>query len=117
MKVRSNCRESENQSRLLSGDKLNAFNAFVHLCGNKFTHCAFAGAAIKITPVFSQHFAWATCASVHRSFGGFLIDIVADANDHENDLQQVRMIVKRNAIDSQVQMGAGCFPALLMILT
>ena len=103
MRVRNICRESANQSRLLGGDKFNSFNALVHFGGNKRAHGAFALATIKIAPVFGQHLARAARARIHRSFGGFFIYTVADANDHENDLQHVRMIVKCDANGLQLQ--------------
>ena len=87
MKVRSNCSETANQSRLLSCDKLNAFNALVHFGGDKFAHGAFALSAIKLAPILGQYFTWAARTSINRRAGFLLVNIVADANDHESHLQ------------------------------
>ena len=94
MKVRSNCSESANQSRLLSGDKVNTFNAFVHFVGNERAHRAFAFPAIKITSILGQHLTRAARASVYGFARRLAVNVVADANDHENYLHHVRMIVK-----------------------
>lgn len=103
MRVRNICTASANQSRLLSSDKFNSFNALVHFGGNKRAHRAFALAAIKIAPVFGQHLTRAARTCINRSFGGFFINTVADANDHENDFQHMRMIVKCDANGLQLQ--------------
>ena len=44
----------------------------------------------------------APCASFDSVADTFFINVAADANDHANDLQHVRMIVKN---DSQLQLG------------
>lgn len=94
MKVRSNCRESENQSRLFSGDKINTFNAFVHFGREEISHRAFALSAIIIAPVFKQDLTRAARAGVYRVAGGFFVNAVANADYHktmiaacENDCQ------------------------------
>jgi hypothetical protein len=84
MKVRSNRTESENQSRLFSGDKTNTFNAFVHFSREETSHRAFALSAIIIAPVFDQDLTGAARAGVDRVASSFFINAVADANYHKN---------------------------------
>lgn len=116
MKVRSNCTESANQSRLFRGDKINAFNALIHLSGNKRAHGTFALSAIKIATIVREHFAWATRTGIHRYFSGFVINAITYANDHETHMQRVRMIVKCGASDLQVQAAMVRFGALGRVL-
>lgn len=87
MIVRNNLRESANQSRLLSGNKLCFYKIFVHFGRNERAHCAFAFAAIKIASIVKKNFTRAACASINGRFGRFFIDTITDANDHENSLQ------------------------------
>ena len=87
MKVRSNCSESANQSRLLSRDKVLSFNAFIHFSGDKLTHGTFACSAIKIATILTQNLNWAACTVIDGLARAFLVDVVANANDHENYLQ------------------------------
>ena len=94
MKVRSNCSETANQSRLFSRDKINAFNAFVHFGNKEISHGAFAGAAIKVAAIFRQYLTRTARTGINGRAGFLLVDIVANANDHESHLQQMRMIVK-----------------------
>jgi hypothetical protein len=69
---------------------------------NCFTHGASALAAIEFTSVMRLYRLRAARASFNGFANAFFIDTSADANDHANDLQQVRMIVKN---DSQLQFG------------
>lgn len=87
MKVRHILRETANQSRLLSGDKVNTFNAFIHFGSDKLTHGTFACSAIKIAAILAQNLNWAACTVIHGLAGAFLVDIIANANDHANYLQ------------------------------
>ena len=109
MRVRNICSASANQSRLFSRNKSNCFNAFVHFLGEKLSHGAFAGSAIKIASIFEQHVTRATCAGIDSLARALFVNVVANANDHETDVQYMRMIVKCDAIDSQVQVGAFLF--------
>lgn len=93
MIVRGICSALENQLRLLSSDKHFIFKAFVHFRGDKATHFAFAFAAIKIAAIVAQDVTGPTRTCVNRGASGFFINTVADANDHENDLHHLRMIV------------------------
>ena len=68
---------------------------------NRFTHGATALSAIKAVTMMGLHGLWASRASFHRVANAFFIDIAANANDHANDLQHVRMIVKN---DSQLKL-------------
>lgn len=95
MIVRNICSESANHSRLLGGNKINTFNALIHLGGDKFPHGAFAFSAIKITPIMGQNFPGPPGASVYGSFGCPSVNVVTDANDHENHLQEEKNIVKQ----------------------
>ena len=94
MIVRYILTESANQSRLFRSNKLNCFNALVHFSRDKLTHSAFARTAIKRAAIVRQHSLRTACASVYRRFGGFAVYVVADANDHRDELMQMRMIVK-----------------------
>ena len=85
--MRSNCSASANQSRLLSGDKVNTFNAFIHFGGDKLTHGAFACSAIKFATILAQNLNWAACTVIDGLACALFVDVVANANDHENYLQ------------------------------
>ena len=87
MRVRNICSASANQSRLLSGNKSNCFNALVHFLGEKLAHGAFAGSAIKIATILAQNITRATCTGIHSLARALFVDVVANANDHENNLQ------------------------------
>lgn len=87
MKVRNSLRESANQSRLLSGDKLNIFRVLVHFRRDERTHSAFALAAVEIASIVKKNLTRAARTGIDRGFGGFFVDTVTDANDHENQLQ------------------------------
>lgn len=65
-----------------------------------FAHCAPALSAIELAAMMRLHSLRASRASFNSFANSSFIDIAADANDHENDLQHVRMIVKN---DSQLQ--------------
>ncbi len=67
---------------------------------NHFANCAPAFAAIEAASVMFLHGFWAARASFNGFADPGFINTSADANDHENDLQQVRMIVKN---DSQLE--------------
>ncbi len=47
--------------------------------------------------MMSLHSLRASCASVYRFAHALFIDPAANANDHENDLQCLRMIVKNDS--------------------
>jgi hypothetical protein len=64
-----------------------------------FANRAPAFAAIKLAAMMGLHSLRAACAGFNSFAHSLVINSAADANDHANDLQQVRMIVKN---DSQV---------------
>ena len=69
--------------------------------GNHFAHGAPALSAIELAAMMGLHSFRAPRASFDSFTDAFVINVAADANDHENDLQQVRMIVKN---DSQLML-------------
>lgn len=84
MIVRGSLRESANQLRLFGGYKCCIFKALIHFRRDEFAHLALACAAIKIAAIPSQNIAGPRRASIDCLTGLALIDVIADANDHEN---------------------------------
>ena len=66
-----------------------------------FAHGAPALSAIELAAMMGLHSLWTARTGLDRFADAFVIDIAADANDHANDLQHVRMIVKN---DSQLKL-------------
>lgn len=86
MIVRGSLKESASQSRLFSGYKFFTFNALIHFRSDKIAHVALAGTAVKTAAIFRENFPWAAGSSVYRLASASFVDVIADANDHENDL-------------------------------
>lgn len=68
--------------------------------GDHFADCAPALAAIELAAMMRLHSLRAARTGLDRFANTSFIYTAADANDHENDLQRVRMIVKN---DSQLE--------------
>ena len=87
--------------KLFCGDQSQLTSMRLQRIGNYFAHGAPALSAIELAAMMGLHSFRAPRASFNGFTDAFFINVAADANDHENDLQHVRMIVKN---DSQLQL-------------
>lgn len=88
MIVRGSLTVSASQSRLFCCNKCQFFKVLVHFGTNQFADLTFAFSAVKIAAVFLHDVLRAAGTRVDGGSDFSLIDVVANANDHENYLRQ-----------------------------
>lgn len=82
---------------LLCGDERELNATRIQRVCDHFAHGAAALPAIEFTSVMRLHSLRRSRASFDSVADTFLVYTAADANDHANDLQPVRMIVKNDS--------------------
>ena len=85
------------EDRLFRREQFLRVGALIECGRDHFTNGATAFATVKLAAMMGLHGLWAARASVNRFADPSLINTAADANDHANDLQHVRMIVKNDS--------------------